>query len=243
MNELYKGAGSIPILVIGKSGRGKTTAMRTLPPDRTFLINVIGKPLPFLGGAAKYKVGTNMHVGTEAGTAQATMLRVSKDESFDYLVIDDVQYIMAGELMQKAAIKGYDKYTMMAKNFWDLLLLASKLRDGLKVFILAHEEDTGDSRKIKLYGKMLEEKLNVEGMSAITLFADAQTKENTRSYFFTTQTDGITTAKTPMGLFPYTIPNDLKLVADRIDEYYTGVELRESKLDLSAQERGRMEHT
>jgi len=232
--ELYANHGSIPVLIIGKSGRGKTTAMRTLPPERTFLINTIGKPLPFLGGAAHYRQGVNMVSNVGATAVMMAMQKVSKDPAFDYLILDDAQYVMASELMEKAAIKGYEKFTTMAKNFWDILLLASRLRGGLKVFILAHEEDTGTERKIKLYGKMLEEKLNVEGMSSITLFADVMVKEHTRTYLFTTQSDGTTTAKTPMGMFPTVIPNDLKLVADRIDEYYQGIPLTQSKLDLQA---------
>ena len=87
---------------------------------------------------------------------------------------------------------------------------------------------------MKTLGKLLEEKICPEGISAIVLFAETMLKENNlREYFFTTQTDGVTTAKSPMGMFPFKIPNDLKLVSDRIDEYYQGVKLKDSKISFN----------
>lgn len=231
LTELYANQGSVFIMIIGKSGRGKSASLRNLPPEETYLVNVVGKQLPFLGGSMKYRIGQNMSVASEAGSIQYDMQKASKDSKINYIVLDDIQYVMASEFMQKAMIKGYDKFTQMAKNIWDILLLGTKLRPGLKVFVLAHEEETqSGERKMKTLGKLLDEKLTPEGMSTIVLYADAEGEKDKRRFFFTTQSDGYTNAKSPMEMFPLRIPNDLKLVADRVDEYYSGVPLSESKL-------------
>tara|TARA_Y100000310_G_scaffold333323_2_gene410644 strand:- start:618 stop:1361 length:744 start_codon:yes stop_codon:yes gene_type:complete len=226
--NLYSGQHSIFTLVIGESGRGKTTALRNLPPERTHLINVVGKAIPFPSGV-NYVLDKNMTISASGPIIREAMKKASANESVDYLVVDDLHYIMATEFMDKAMVKGYDKFTMMARNIWDLLVSASHLRAGLKVFFLCHEEETITGRRMKTLGKLLAEKLTPEGMATIVLWAEVDIPEvgNPR-YFFSTQTDGTTSAKSPMGMFPAQIPNDLFLVSQRIDEYYQGVELNQS---------------
>ena len=227
--SMYKGQKSQLILGISKSGRGKSTSIRNLDPNNTFLINVMGKPLPFPKGM-QYQEKKNMLNSADPATISRTMMEVSRDEKWKHLVIDDAQYIMATEFMAKALEKGFDKFTLMAKHIFDIVVMATKLRGGLKVFILTHEEDTGTERKMKTLGKLLDDKVTLEGLSTIVLFAEVVADESKRSYFFTTQSDGYTTAKTPFDMFPYRIDNDLDLVSKRIDEYYKGISLKDSKL-------------
>jgi hypothetical protein len=223
---------SILVMVIGKSGRGKSTAIRTLPPDKTFILNVVGKALPFAGGV-HYQENQNMKSTPDATQIMSIMTKLSQAGKAEYIVIDDAHYVMASEFMSKALVKGYDKYSIMANNMWNLLTAASKLRGGLKVFFLTHEEDTGTERKMKTLGRLLDEKITPEGLSTIVLFAETHiTEANKRQYYLSTQTDGVTNAKSPMDMFPPQIPNDLKLIADRIDEYYRGVSLSESSLNF-----------
>lgn len=233
--ELYRGLKSSLILVIGKSGRGKSTAIRTLDPSKTCIINILGKPFPFPKGV-QYKEKENMLISTDPGQILKYMKYVSDDPKMAHvtnLVIDDGHYEMVTEFMNKSLEKGYDKFTSMAKNIFNILMMATKLRPTLKVFFLSHEEDTGYERKIKTLGKLLDEKVTLEGLSTIVLFAEIEVENDKRKYFFSTQSNGQTTAKSPYGMFPPTIPNDLKLVSDRVDEYYSGVELKDSKLDYS----------
>jgi hypothetical protein len=220
------------IFIIGKSGRGKSTAIRNLPPEDTYLINVVGKPLPFQSGRL-YTKEKNLCVLTDANMIIQAMHKISK-AGFTHLIIDDMQYIMASEFMLKALERGYDKFSIMARNMWNIFTTAITLESKMKVYILAHEDDTGKERKIKTLGKMLDEKVTPEGLSSIVLFADTEvTDKNKRTYYFSTQTDGDTNAKSPMNMFPQRIPNDLKLVSDRIDEYYQGVALKDSKIDFN----------
>lgn len=232
--ELYKGLGSTLVLVIADSGAGKSTSLRNLPPEHTYIINVMGKLLPFPGAPMKYQVGKNMEYQASAPFITDSMKTQAKKIEIDHIVIDDATYIMTTEFMQKAMIPGWDKFTLMAKNIWDIMTTASYLRDGLKVFVLAHEDYTAGivpKRRMKTLGKLLEDKVTPEGLSTIVLFGGV-TAEEKPEYFFQTQSDGITTAKSPMGMFPARIPNDLWLVSQRIDEYYRGVELKDSKIDF-----------
>lgn len=218
-------------MVIGESGRGKSYSLRNLDPSTTFLVNVIGKILPFPSGL-DYQLGTNMLISYDSSSICRQMLDTSRNSAFSTLVIDDAQYVMAMEFMSKALIKGYDKFNQMGQNFWNILTLAPKLRGGLKVFLLCHEEDSGSKRKMKTLGKMLDDKGTPEGLSTITLWSEVLVTEGRRRYYFETQSDGITNAKSPSGMFPAQIPNDLALVSKRIDEYYQKVPLENTKLNF-----------
>lgn len=223
---------STVIYVIGKSGRGKSTAIRSLDPEYTYIINCVGKLLPFPKGR-QYTPNKNLLVEQNALKIIAAMKKVSS-AGFKNLVIDDIQYVMAGEFMLKALERGYDKFSIMARNMWNILITATNLAPDMKVYIMAHEEDTGSERRFKTLGKLLDEKITPEGLAPIVLFADMEPQDKgTKLYYLSTQTDGVTSAKSPMDMFPDRIPNDLKLVSDRIDEYYAGVELKDSKLDFN----------
>jgi hypothetical protein len=232
-SELYKGSGSIASLIIAPSGQGKTSSIRNLKPETTYIINVMGKALPFIGAASKYKLGVNMAYIDRAPKIIEEMEKVSKDTKWESLIIDDAQYIIATEFMRQVLVKGYDKFSIMAQNMWNILLTANKLRDGLKVFILTHEETMPNERKMKTLGKLLDEKLTPEGLMTIVLFGGVSRDVSGCKYFFQTQSDGIASAKSPMGMFPYTIPNDLDIVSRRIDEYYAGVPIEESKVEFN----------
>ena len=230
--SMYKGQKSILIMLIGKSGRGKSTALRNLPVSKTHIINVIGKPLPFPSGM-KYIPGQNMTITADPDSIRRKMIELSRAGEVDHIVIEDAQYVMATEFMDKAMVKGYDKFTIMARNIWEILILSTKLREGLKIYFLAHEEDTGSERKMKTLGKLLDDKITPEGLSTIVLYADVTGDRDNRRYYLSTQSDGMTNAKSPFGMFPSMIPNDLWIVSQRIDEYYQGVALKQSKLNFT----------
>jgi len=217
-------------MVIGKPGRGKSTSIRTLPPERTHLINVMGKELPFFG-ARRYIEGQNMTTLSDGAHIREKLKRLSLEGSCDYIVLDDLHYVMASEFMSKVMVKGYEKFSIMARNIWDILVQANSLRAGLKVFVLTHEEETATERKMKTLGKLLDEKLSPEGLSTIVLWAEVEVQQAKQlRFYFATQTDGQTNAKAPFEMFPPEVPNDLFLVANRIDEFYEGISMRDSKV-------------
>ena len=200
---------SIGIFVLGNSGTGKTTSLRNFKSDEILYINVAKKPLPF---RAKFSE-------TVEGDSYVQIAKAINATHKKVVVIDDCQYLMANEFMRRSSEKGYDKFTEIAKNFWTLVNSANNdLAKDVIIYFLAHTDisDSGQE-KMKTIGKMLDEKICVEGMVSVVL----KTSVKDGQYTFTTQNNGHDTVKSPLGMFDsYEIPNDLKAVDTTIREYW-----------------------
>lgn len=221
------------ILIIAESGSGKSTAIRTLDPSETAIINIANKPLPFKGWKSKYSVldkenpkGNLINVSSANGVYKAMQHVNEKMPHIKNLIIDDWQYMSSFEYFDKANEKGYDKFTQIAANLAQVAKLPKDLRQDLYVFFLTHSEDIVDMNgkrkvKAKTIGKMIDNSLTLEGLFSIVLFGKVlKAEDGTLSYVFSTRTDGDTTCKTPMGMFDDEyIPNDLKYVKDCIIKY------------------------
>lgn len=220
--------------IIGESGTGKSTGVRTLDPKETAIINCVGKPLPFKGWKSNYtkfdgKKG-NYYSTDESSKIVKFMNHVSESmPEIKNLIIDDWQYTMSNEFMKRSKEKGFEKFTEIGKHAWETLNTGKSLRDDLKVFILTHSDTVpGDFGappivKIKTIGKLLDDKINPMGLFTVLLFTDVLKKENGEmEYRFVTNNDGNYPAKSPMEMFDQYIPNDLQFVADKIDEYNNG---------------------
>ena len=195
----------IPVLILGESGSGKSCSLRNFEADEVGIFNVAGKPLPFRKNLKK--VDSSNYYTILTGLAKG------KVKTF---VIDDSQYLMAFEMFDRAKETGYNKFTDVALNFINTVI--TKLDDDVIVYFLHHTE-TSDTGKIKAKtsGKMLDNQLTVEGLFSIVLLCKT---DGTRHYF-ETQSDGFTTAKSPMELFEgMEIDNDLKAVDMAIREYW-----------------------
>lgn len=209
---------ALPVLVIGRSGSGKTYSLKNFKPEEVGVISVEKGRLPFKSDIKVVRI--KKFDTAEASPAQINMARYSwimeviKMSKSKSIVIDDSQYLLANELFDRANEKGYDKFTNMAANFRDLIHFVNELEDNDKiVYFLHHSELDGDGReKVKTIGKMLDEKLCVEGCFDVVLYCQDQK--------FFTQANGQSVAKTPEGMFELEIPNDLKFVDTSIREYY-----------------------
>lgn len=197
----------LPVLVLGESGSGKTASLRNFEPDEVSIFNVAGKPLPFRKKLPSVK--TSDYSVIEAG------LKKSKKKTF---VIDDSQYLLVFESFDKVKETGYGKFTDMALNFKALIsFVIDEMPDDVIVYFLHHIETTDTGKiKAKTIGKMLDNQLTVEGLFSIVLL----TEINAQNHYFITQSDGYTTAKSPMEMFDLKIDNDLKFVDSKIREYY-----------------------
>ena len=218
------------LLVIGDSGSGKSTSTRNLDQNTTFYINVIGKPLPFKGWKSKYKALNDKKEGNLYTTHKAdAILKVIKWIDSDRpdiktIIIDDAQYIMSFEFMERAKEKGFDKFIEIGQNMFNVLISPDKTRDDLTTIFLSHSEDVNangySKTKMKTIGKMLDDKITIEGLFTMVLLAYAQKKDKVMDYVFVTQSNGTTTAKSPMGMFEdIVIPNDLNEVLACIKRY------------------------
>lgn len=207
---------SIATLILGQSGTGKTTSLRNLDPNDVLLIQAVRKPLPFRSKEWKQLTseGGSIYVCDNA----AQICKVMEKTTRKIIIIDDNQYIMANEFMRRSSEKSFDKFTEIGRNMWDIFNKASALPDDVRVYILSHiEESEIGKTKIKTIGKLLDEKITLEGMVTICL----QTQVVNDNYIFMTKNNGHNTVKSPIGLFESEhIENDLKAVDDAIVEYY-----------------------
>lgn len=208
---------STPILVIGESGQGKTASLRNFDPLQTLLIQAIAKPLPFKN--ADWQVFDPVaKKGNIFVTDKATdILQLMNNTKRKIIVTDDFQYVLANELMRRYTERGYDKFSEIGYNGWHIASTAAALASDVRVYILAHSHmDENGKIKIKTPGKLLDTH-SVEGMFSIVLRSVVRDGE----YLFTTRNNGSDTVKTPMGMFEdEVIPNDLRMVDDKICKYY-----------------------
>ena len=198
----------IPVLLIGSSGSGKSTSLRNFEPEEVGIFNVASKPLPFRKKLKKIDGAT---YETIAQGLQVTALNT--------YIIDDAGYLMTFESFDKALEKGYEKFTINAKNFSDMVRFVIKElpNDTIVYFIMQTDVSVDGVTKAKTIGKMIDDVLCLEGLFTITLLS----KYDDGHYKFITQTDGTTIAKSPMEMFDKEIDNDLKLVDDTIRDYWS----------------------
>lgn len=222
---------ALSALVIGRSGSGKTYSLKNFKPEEVGVISVEKGRLPFKSKIKVVKI--KKFNNADASPAQINLARYSwimeviKMSKRKSIVIDDSQYLLANELFDRANEKGYDKFTNMAANFRNLIHYVNELEDDDKiVYFLHHSELDADGReKVKTIGKMLDEKLCIEGCFDIVLYCQDQK--------FFTQANGQSVAKTPEGMFDsIEIPNDLKAVDTAIRDYY-GMAKNEAKENAS----------
>lgn len=204
---------AIPVLIMGKSGSGKSASMRNFKAEELYLVNVISKPLPFKNQLQ------SVFVTDEYPKVLAALKKTDKKS----IVIDDAGYLITNQFMKNHANTGagnavFGLYNDIADNFWTLIENIKALEESKIVYLIMHEDknDFGDI-KPKTIGKLLDEKVCIEGMFTIVLHS---VKEGDQ-YFFKTKTTGLDVTKTPMDMFEEeSIENDLKMVDSTIREYY-----------------------
>lgn len=231
------------IAVVTESGFGKSTSygpipelnIGGLPSEETLVINIKSKPLPFRGWRKLYKaIDPNKRPDTENYLETTDPALIVKTLQFfdasrpeiKNVVIDDFQYLMAEEFMANALKTGFDKYNKLAKNAYDVINAGIKMRPDINFIILTHAETDKEGQwKMKTIGKMLDEKVTLQGLFTVVLYGketyDATEKKVSKK--FVTNFDGEYPAKSPVGMFnELYIPNDLGLVVNTINEYYNG---------------------
>jgi hypothetical protein len=215
-------------LIIGESGTGKSSSIRKLDPTKTFIINVLGKPLPFRSGRHHYKKVSKDLEGNIIGNyfssdnCQKILNCIdtidSKMGEISTIIIDDWQYIMCNEYMRRATENGFSKFTEIGKNAWSIIKALIDCRPDLDVFVLSHSDTNEGKSRCKTIGKLLDDKISVEGMFTTVLHSLIVDGD----YKFLTQNDGFHLAKSPMGMFnDKYLDNDLLIIKNQMEDYYS----------------------
>lgn len=209
---------SIATLILGNSGSGKSTSLRNLDPSKALLIQCIKKPLPFRSNGWKTRLTLKSAGNVIQSSDPAVIVKVLQTAPHDIVVVDDYQAVMVNELMNRSSEKGYDKFTDIGKNAFNVFQAAGSRPDHRRVYILAHTQtdDFGQVR-MKTVGKMVDQTLVPEGYFTIVL----RTEIINGQYLFATQTNGQDCCKSPIDMFAdQHIPNDLAAVDAAICDFY-----------------------
>ena len=201
------------VFVYGKSGSGKSRSLINFGEDEIFLVNTIGKRLPF---RSKFKY----EIKTDDFSKIANGLRKMPTKT---AVIDDSGYLMTNAFMRghsapKSGSSTFDLYNDIADSFWSLItVIKNELPDDVIVYMIMHEDTTDyGETKLRTIGKLLSEKVCIEGMSTVVLRCVVQDGK----HLFLTQSDGSDISKSPEGMFDREIENDLKSVDSTIREFW-----------------------
>lgn len=212
---------AITTMILGESGTGKSTSLRNLDPEHTLLVQTVKKPLPFR--SSDWKPATKESGCVFVTDNSATIVEAIKRTKKEIIVIDDFQYLLANEFMRRVTDvetgnAAFAKYNEIARHAWDVLMAATALPDSKRVYILSHTStDDFGKTKIKTIGKLLDEKIVMEGLVTIVL----KTIVQNGNYLFSTRNSGADTVKSPLGLFDEElIENDLAEVDSAIFNYY-----------------------
>jgi len=148
------------IAIVGQTGTGKSTAVETLNPKETVVINIIGKALPFRGWKKNYigGEGGNFLISADSAKIVQVMNYISSHKpEIKQIIIDDFQYLMSSEFMNRSGEEGWNKFTDIARHAWDVITAARNLREDINVFFLTHDEiileNFKPKRKIKTIGE------------------------------------------------------------------------------------------
>lgn len=209
---------SISTLILGESGTGKTTSLRNLPAVETLLIQPVKKPLPFRADGWGHRTEKNPAGNIFCTDDSQRIVKLMRGTKKKIILLDDFQYVMANEFMRRSEERGFDKFSDIARHAWDILMEASALPDDVRVYVLGHTQSDDLGRiKVKTIGKLLDEKICIEGLFSTVL----RTAVVNGNYLFSTQNNGQDTVKSPLGLFDSDlIANDLAEVDQAICTFY-----------------------
>lgn len=201
------------ILIMGESGTGKSTSIRNCDPATTVIVNPVGKPLPFRG-SRKFAA---LNGETDADKICNFMKNAARAGA-KIIIVDDFQYILSVPYMNRIKENGWDKWNDFGENYFKIIDVCNELPEDVCVYYLTHCETLENGvTTVKLIGKLLREKITIEGLFTIVL----KTGVSEGNYYFFTQNSGKDTVKSPMGMFDaYAIENDLAYVDTKIRNYY-----------------------
>ena len=225
------------IAIVGESGTGKSTSLRNLNPETTFIISTTGKPLPFRAWKKKYipikiegkNVSGNYYVSSKWDQILKILQIIDKMmPHIKQVIIDDFQYVLSYEFVDRATEVGYTKFSELAQHAMEILRYSEKMREDCKMIFLTHSENVGDNVNpqyvIKTVGTLLSENVTLEGLFTYIFFTNVNEGDSGRmEYKLITHNDGSCVAKTSLVMLEdLEIDNDLDEIIKVIDAYNEG---------------------
>lgn len=197
---------AIKTLICGLSGTGKSTSAKNFKD--VAVVNPVNKPLPF----------KNHFEMLNGVTDSKEIVKFMKSTTAKTIIVDDFQYLLSIPYMSRIKESGWDKYNDFASNYFEIIRVCDELPDDVTVYFMTHTETLDDGTEtVKLIGKLLREKICIEGLFTTVL----KTMVNDGKYYFITQNNGHDNVKSPIGMFSsYAIDNDLAYVDAKIRSYY-----------------------
>lgn len=221
------------VIILGKSGTGKSSSIKGLNPKETVVLNVLGKKLPFKGSSKLYNTENKNLFRVDDYSQTINMLQgIDKNATYVHnIIIDDSIYIMRKEYFKRAKETGYGKYTELAMHFQQIISTIESMRDDLNVFLILHSEDIQSDKttvgyKVSTIGQLLDNQYNpVEVVPTVLYSSIKYDDKGAATYGFYTHRfmDGMIEipAKSPDGMFEENfIPNDLGFVTEAMKQYY-----------------------
>jgi hypothetical protein len=215
--------------IVGQTGTGKSTSIKHLNPEETYIINVAKKELPFKGSEKLYNLENKNYKEIDDANEISRLLKTISEKAphIKNIILEDSNYVMGFTMLDKAMEKGYEKFSVMARDTVTMIRTAKQLREDLIVFYFSHPdtiEDSGDiiGYKMKTSGKLIDSQINLEGLFTVVLYTHVEeNKDGTVEYGFVTNRFKKIPAKSPDGMFTdIKIPNNLQTVVDTIKQYY-----------------------
>ena len=209
---------AIPVIVYGKSGSGKSRSLKNFAEDEIYLVNILGKMMPFKG-TFKYI--------TQGDDLQKIMAGLAKMPT-NAAVVDDFGYIMTNMFMRGHGAGDHFKlYNKIGDTIWNFVSFIKNLDNNKIVYLIMHDEVSDDGfSKLRTIGKLLDQKVCIEGMVTVVLRSVIKGDR----HLFRTNSDGNDLAKSPEGMFPEAeMENDLKAADAMIRAYWGLKPLKEGK--------------
>lgn len=214
--------------VVGPSGSGKSTAIRNLDPKSTYIINVLGKTLPFMDSEDNYNTDNKNYYSSDNYKSICDIMSLisEKREDIKTIILDDVGFVMQTEFFNRASEKGYEKFSEIGQHMFKILNTARHVRPDINVIFMFHSEDIVSGQvivgqQIKTIGKMLSDKYDPQALTSMCFYTHVEDNDGAPSYHFVTNKYQTYPAKTPLGMFKeLLIDNDLKKVIDCINKFY-----------------------
>jgi ABC-type uncharacterized transport system ATPase subunit len=220
------------VMLLGKSGTGKSTSIKTLNPEETIIINVLGKKLPFKGSSTIYNTEKKNLFRIEDYQQMINLLQACNNQPhIKNIILDDCIYIMRKEYFKRAKETGYGKYTELAQHFQQIISTCEQMREDINVFLILHSEDVQSDKttvgyKVSTIGQLLDNQYNPIEVVPMVLYStikfDDKGKPSYGFYTHATMEGAVQIpAKTPDEMFSEDfIPNDLGAVVKAMNEYY-----------------------